>query len=151
MKNIFKKLKRNVTWVYRWYTQETKHNFVSPLNRQLKKKERTPNTATQSMRVLKRKSLRSRIVFFWILEVPVISLPPKAHHQTMRDHHPNSTILMPSKLPLPTSQKLNHCLWHGPMNAKQSEYHRPQVWRNGTMNKEVVYGFHISFTHTTPI
>ena len=40
---------------------------------------------------------------FKILKAPVISLPPNAPNQTMRDNHPNSTIMMSPKLSLPTS------------------------------------------------
>ena len=83
--------------------------------------------------------------------MPVIPLPPNAPHQTMGHSHLNSRIPMPPKLSLPTSQQFHHCFWHNPMNAKQSKHHRPQIKRNRAMDKEVVYRFPISFTHTTPI
>ena len=81
----------------------------------------------------------------------VISLSPNAPHQTMGHSNPNSVILMPPKLSLPTSQQLHHCFRHNPVNAKQSKHHRPQIKSNRALDKEVDYWFPISFTHTTPI
>ena len=71
--------------------------------------------------------------------MPVIPLPPNAPHQTTRDNHPNSTILMPPRLSFPTIQQLHHHLWHNPVSAKQDKDHRPQIRSTGAMDKEVVY------------
>ena len=58
---------------------------------------------------------------------------------------------MPPKLSLLTSQQLHHYFQYNPVNAKQSKHHRPQIKSNRAMDKEVVYWYLISFTHTTPI
>ena len=83
--------------------------------------------------------------------MPVIPLLSNAPHQTMGHNHPNSSIPMPPKLSLPTSQQLHHRFRHNPVNAKQSRHHKPQIKSKRAMDKEVVYWFPISFTHTTPI
>ena len=83
--------------------------------------------------------------------MPVIPLLPNAPHQTMGLSHPNGRILMPPKLSLPKSKQLHHCFRHNLVNAKQSKHHRPQIKSNRAMDKELVYWFPISFTHTTRI
>ena len=71
--------------------------------------------------------------------MPVIPLPPNAPHQTMRDNHSNSTIPMPPKISMPTSQQLHHHLRHNLVHAEQGKHHRPQIKSKRAMDKEVVY------------
>ena len=56
-----------VTWVYRKYTSRAKTNQVHKVQKSMKlgtkEKERKPNTATQSRRVLRKKSLKSETDF----------------------------------------------------------------------------------------
>ena len=73
----------------------------------------------QSDSVLKKRSFKSANV-----KTPVVSLLPNAPHQTMRDSHPDNTIMMVTKISLQTCQEINHNLWHCPVYTKQGEHHR---------------------------
>ena len=116
-----------------------------------KEKEQKPNTTTQSRRFLTKNSLKSKIDLSKSSKCRLF-LSRQMHHIKQWGHsHPNSSIPMPPKLSLPASQQLHHCFRHNPMNAKQSKHHRPQIKSKRTMDKEVVYWFPISFTHSTPI
>ena len=114
-----------------------------------KKKKGKPNTATQSRRTLKKKSLRSKI-FFSKSSKCRLFLSRHMHHIKQQ----GTTIQIALCHPNFPCQQLHHCLqhlWHNPINAKQGKHHRPQIRSKGEKDKEVVYWFPISFTHTTPI
>ena len=140
---------------YRSKHQEQKQikciKYKSPWNYGPKKKNESLTPQPNPKESLRKKNLRSETNLSKSSKMPVIPLLPNAPHQTMGHSHPNSSIPMPPKLSLPTSQKLHHCFQHNPVSAKQSKHHRPQIKSNRVMDKQVVYWFPISFTHTTTI
>ena len=140
---------------YRSKHQEQKQikciKYKSPWNYGPKKKNESLTLQPNPKESLRKKNLRSETNLSKSSKMPVIPLLPNAPHQTMGHSHPNSSIPMPPKLSLPTSQQLHHCFRHNPVSAKQSKHHRPQIKSNRAMDKEVVYWFPISFAHTTPI
>ena len=107
-------------------------SYKHPSNHKPKKIKWPPTIDIQSNSVLKNKSFKSAIILLgsskhWLF------LPPNAPHQTMRNSHPDNTIMMMTKFSLPTCNELNHSLWHCPIYTKQVEHHRPQLKNNRKM------------------
>ena len=101
-------------------------------------REWKPNTATQSRRVLRKKSLRSETDLSksskcWLF------ISCQMHH--IKQWGIAIQIVAFRCLPTFPCQQAN----------SSTSVHRPQIKSNRAMDKVVVYWFPISFTHTTPI